>query len=96
MPIVNDIWYTDPTHSDVTMAPSSVKSVVMGDLHSYSQIYSPPHDVSLTIHFGSLVFEHQGDFNLTLTGIEDPDLTRASREVFASFSQLPKDLADSI
>ena len=51
--------------------------------------------MSLTIHFGSLVFEHQGDFDLQLTGIYDPDLTRAGREVFTSFSHIPEDLADS-
>ena len=51
--------------------------------------------MSLTIHFGSLVFEHQGDFNLRLTGIYDPDLTCASREVFTSFGHIPEDLADS-
>ena len=67
----------------------------MGNYYSYSQINSPSHDVSLTIHFGSLVFEHQGDFNLQLTGIYDPDLTRAGREVFTSFGHIPEDLADS-
>ena len=51
--------------------------------------------MSPTIHFGSLVCEHQGDFNLKLTGINDPDLTRAGHEVFTSFSQIPEDLADS-
>ena len=66
----------------------------MGNYYSYSQINSPSHDVSPTIHFGSLVFEHQGDFNLKLTGIDDPDLTRAGREVFTLFSQIPKDLVD--
>jgi hypothetical protein len=30
-----------------------------------------------------------------LTGIYDPDLTRAGREVFTSFSHIPEDLADS-
>ena len=38
-----------------------------------------------TIHFGSLVFEHDGDFNLKWTGIDDPDLTRAGGEVFTSW-----------
>ena len=39
-----------------------------------------------TIHFGSLVFEHDGDFNLKWTGINDPDLTHAGREVFTSWA----------
>lgn len=34
------------------------------------------------IHFGSLVFEHDDDFNLRWTGIDDPDLTHAGRDVF--------------
>ena len=67
----------------------------MGNYYSYSQINSPSHDVSPIIHFGSLVFEHQGDFDLQLTGIYDPNLTHASREIFTSYSHVPKDLADS-
>ena len=67
----------------------------MGNYYSYSQINSPSHDVSPIIHFGSLVFEHQGDFDLQLTWIYDPDLTCSGHEVFASFSQIPEDLADS-
>jgi hypothetical protein len=51
--------------------------------------------VSPTIYFRSLVFEHQGDFNLKLIGIDDPDLTHAGREVFTLFSQILEDLADS-
>ena len=38
-----------------------------------------------TIHFESLVFDHDRDFNLKWTGIDDPDLTRAGREVFSSW-----------
>ena len=60
-----------------------------------------------TIHFGSLVFEHDGDFNLKCKGIDDPNLTRAGQEVFASWghpieeekndktSQLDLDFEDS-
>jgi hypothetical protein len=87
--MINDIWYVNPMHSDIAMAPSSVKSTIMGDFHSYSQAYSSSCDVSPTIHFGSLIFEHQGDFNLKLTRIEDPGLTRAGQEVFTLFSQFP-------
>ena len=39
-----------------------------------------------TIHFGSLIFKHDGDFNLKWTGIDDPDLTHAGQEVFASWA----------
>ena len=38
-----------------------------------------------TIHFKSLVFNHDRDFNLKWTGIDDPYLTRAGREVFSSW-----------
>jgi hypothetical protein len=38
-----------------------------------------------TIHFGSLVFEHDSDFNVKWIGIDDPDLTRAGRAVFTSW-----------
>ena len=38
-----------------------------------------------TIHFGSLVFKHDSVFNLKWMGIDDPDLTRAGQEVFASW-----------
>jgi hypothetical protein len=69
--------------------------MIMSNYYSYSHINSPSHDVSLTIHFGSLVFEHQGDFNLKLTGIDDPDLTRTGCEVFTSFSQIPDDRTNS-
>ena len=31
-----------------------------------------------------------------MTGIYDPDLTRASRQVFTSFNHVPEDLANSI
>ena len=96
MPIINKVWYPDPARSDAAVAPSSVKSAIMGNYYSYSQINSPSHDVSPTIHFGSLVFEHQGDFDLQLIGLYDPDLTRSGREVLASFSQIPEDLADSV
>ena len=51
--------------------------------------------MSPTIHFRSLVFEHQGDFNLKLTGINGPNLIHAGCKVFTSFSQIPEDLADS-
>jgi hypothetical protein len=68
----------------------------MGNYYSYLQINSPSRDVSLTIHFRSLVFEHQGNFNLKLIGIDDPDLTHAGHEIFTSFSQIQEDLADSI
>ena len=43
-----------------------------------------------TIHFGSLVFEHDGDFNLKLMGIDDPDLTHTGREVFAYWTHPTK------
>ena len=96
MPIVKGVWYPDPTTSNVAIPPSSVRSEIIRDFHSYSPIrqlsplYVPP-----SIHFGSLVFEHQGDFNLKLTRIEDPDLTRSGREVFTSWAQLPEgDLAN--
>ena len=51
--------------------------------------------MSPTIHFGSLVFEHQGDFNLKLIGIDDPNLTHVGHKVFTSFNQIHEDLADS-
>jgi len=38
------------------------------------------------IHFGSLVFEHDGDFNLKWMRIDDPDLTHAGQEVFTSWA----------
>jgi hypothetical protein len=95
MPIINKVWYPDPACSDAAVAPFSLRSAIMGNYYSYSHINYPSHDVSPTIHFGNLVFEHQGDFNLQLTGIYDPDLTCAGREVFTSFSHIPKDLADS-
>jgi hypothetical protein len=44
-----------------------------------------------TIHFGSLVFEHDGDFNLKWTGIDDPDLTHARHEVFSSWAHPTKE-----
>jgi len=95
MPIIIKVWYSELTHSDIAVAPSSVKSAIMVNFYSYSQIYSPSRDVSPTIHFGSLVFEHHGDFDMKLTGIDDLDLTHAGREVFTSFGQIPEDIADS-
>ena len=92
---------------DVEVLPTSAKSEILGDYYSGPQIYSPSHNMPPTIHFGSLVFKHNGDFNLKWTGIDDPDLTHASREVFASWghpieeekndktSQLDLDFEDS-
>ena len=95
MPVNNKVWYPDLVRSDAAVSPSSGRSTIMGNYYSYSTINSPSLEVSPTIHFESLVFEHQGDFNLKLIGIDDPDLTHAGREVFTSFSQIPEDLADS-
>jgi hypothetical protein len=44
-----------------------------------------------TIHFGSLVFEHDGGFNLKWMGIDDPDLTHAGHEVFTSWAHPTKE-----
>ena len=38
------------------------------------------------IHFGSLLFEHDDDFNLKWMGIDDPDLTHAGHDVFTSWA----------
>ena len=77
MPIINKVWYPDLVRFDAAVAPSSVRSAIMGNYYSYLQINSPSRDMSPTIHFGSLVFEHDGDFNLKWMGIDDPDLTHA-------------------
>jgi len=86
MPIISGVWYADPTRSDVEVLPTSAKSEIMGDYHSGPQIYSPSRNMPPTIHFGSLVFKHDGDFNLKWTGIDDPDLSHAGREVFSSWA----------
>ena len=86
MPIISGVWYADPMRSDVEALPTLAKSEIIGGYHSGSQIYSPSRNMPPTIHFGSLVFKHDGDFNLKWTGIDDPDLTRAGREVFSSWA----------
>ena len=86
MPIISGVWNADPTHSNIEVLPTVVKSEILGDYHSGPHIYSPSHNMPPTIHFGSLVFEHDGDFNLKWTGIDDPDQTRAGREVFFSWA----------
>lgn len=95
MQIKNKVWYPDLVCSEAAVSPSLGRSAIMGNYYSYSKINSPSLEVSPTIHFRSLVFKHQGDFDLQLIGIYDPNLTRASREVFTSYSHVPKDLADS-
>ena len=85
MPIISGVWYAVSMHSNVEALPTSVKSEILGDYYSGPPIYLPSRNMPPTIHFGSLVFEHDGDFNLKWTGIDDPDLTHASREVFASW-----------
>ena len=77
MPIISGVWYADLTCSGVKALPTSAKSEIMGDFQPGPQIYSPSRNMPPTIHFGSLVFEHDGDFNLKWTGIDDPNLTRA-------------------
>jgi hypothetical protein len=84
MLIISRVWYANLTRSDVEVLPTSVKSEILGDYHSGPQIYSPSRSMPPTIHFGSLVFEHDGDFNLMWMGIDDPDLTHVGREVFTS------------
>ena len=85
MSIINGVWYAAPTSSNIKILPTLAKYEILGDYYSGPQIYSPSCNMPPTIHFGSLVFEHDGDFNLKWTGIDDPDLTHASREVFASW-----------
>ena len=87
MPIISGVWYADPMHSEVEVLPTSVMSRILGDHRSGPQIYSPSRNMPPTIHFGSLVFEHDGDFNLKWTGIDDPDLTHTGWEVFTSWAQ---------
>jgi hypothetical protein len=58
MPIVNRVWFADPTHSNVEAFIDSAKSEILGDYYSGPQIYSPSHNMPPTINFGSLVFEH--------------------------------------
>ena len=77
MLIISGIWYADLTCSDVEALPTSAKSEILADYHSGPQIYSPSYNMPPTIHFESLVFEHDGDFNLKWMGIDDPDLTHA-------------------
>ena len=85
MSIINGVWYAAPMHSDVEVLHTSAKSEILGNYYSGPQIYSPSHNMPPTIHFGSLVFKHNGDFNLKWTGIDDPNLTHADQEVFASW-----------
>ena len=85
MPIINGVWYAAPMRSDVEVLPTSAKSEILSYHYPGPQIYSPSRNMPPTIHFGSLVFEHDGDFNLKWTWIDDPDLTRAGREVFTSW-----------
>ena len=68
MPIINGVWYAAPTRSDVEVLPTSAKYEILSYHNSGPQIYSPSHNMPPTIHFGSLVFEYDGDFNLKLTG----------------------------
>jgi len=84
MSIISVVWYADPMRSDIEALPTSAKSEILGDYHSGPQIYSPSRNMPPTIHFGSLVFEHEGDFNLKWTGIDAPDLTHAGQECFTS------------
>jgi hypothetical protein len=85
MLIIARVWYAALMCPDVEVLPTSDKSEILGDCYSGPQIYSPSRNMTPTIHFGSLVFEHDSDFNLKCTGIDDPDLTRAGREVFTSW-----------
>ena len=87
MPIISRVWYATPTCSDIEVLPTSAKSKILGDYYLEPQIYSPSHNMPPTNHFGSLVFEHDGDFNLKWTGIDDPDLTHTGWEVFTSWAQ---------
>jgi hypothetical protein len=42
-PILNRVWYLEPTHSDAAVAPSSIKSAVMGEFYSIlSDLFSIP------------------------------------------------------
>ena len=85
MPIISGACYADPTRSDIEVLPTLVKSDILGDYHLGPQIYSPSRNMPPTIHFGSLVFKHDGDFNIKWTGIYDPDLTHIGRAVFTSW-----------
>jgi hypothetical protein len=38
--------YPAPARSDAAVAPSSIKAALMENFFSYSQIHSPPHDMS--------------------------------------------------
>jgi hypothetical protein len=58
MLIISGVWYTDPMQSDIEVLPTSVKFEILGDYHSGPQIYSTSRNMPPTIHFGSLVFEH--------------------------------------
>ena len=84
MPIINRVWHATSTRFDIKVLPTSAKSEILSNHYLGPQIYSPSRNMPPTIHFRSLVFEHDGDFNLKWTGIDDPDLTRAVREVFTS------------
>lgn len=82
MPIINGVWFADPTRSNVEALTTSFKAEHLGDFNSGPQIYSPSCNMPPTINFSSPVFEHDGDFNLKLTGIDDPNLTCTVRELF--------------
>ena len=86
MPIISGVCYAELTCSNIEVLPTSAKSEILGDYHSGPQIYSPSRNMPPTIHFGSLVFEHEGDFNLKWTGIDAPDLTHAGQECFTSWA----------
>ena len=87
MPIINRVWHPTSTRFDIKVLPTSAKSKIFGDYYLGPQIYSPSRNMPPTIHFESLVFEHDGDFNLKWTGIDDPDLTHTGWEVFTSWAQ---------
>jgi hypothetical protein len=44
-----------------------------------------------TIHFGSLLFENDDDFNHKWMGIDDLDLTHTGPEVFTSWAHPTKE-----
>jgi hypothetical protein len=59
MPIFSDACFQDPIAFNTTIWPSYIRSEATGEVLLFPQPVSTSHYVPPTIHFGSLVFEHQ-------------------------------------